>query len=100
MTARKRPLSARLDKLGADLVAANHRVRDCEVAHRRAEADGARLRDAVVDAHADGDEARAAKASQERDKAESGTLRDAEERLEGARRALQRADVERLRSRS
>jgi hypothetical protein len=97
MSAREqdRPLSARLDKLGADLVAAKQRVRECELAARRAEADVTRLRDAVVDAHADGDEQRAAKASRERDKAESDTLRDTAERLEGARRAAQRADVER-----
>jgi hypothetical protein len=97
MSSRKqdRPLSARLAALSEALPAAKQRERECELAHRRAEADVARLRDAVIDAHSDGDEQRAAKASRERDKAEQVTLRDAEERLEGAKRAVAKAEAER-----
>ena len=91
----KRPLSARLAELSEAIVRGNQRVRDAEIAQRRAEADVARLRDAVIDAHADGDEQRAAKASRERAELEQSALREAQERLEGARRAVQRADVER-----
>jgi hypothetical protein len=97
MTARKqdRPLSARLDKLGAALVAAKQRERECELGHRRVAAEIAQLTDAIADAYADNDEARAAKASTQRASLEQGRLREAEERLQGARRAAQRADVER-----
>jgi hypothetical protein len=74
--------------------AAKRRERECELAHRRAEGEIARLRDAVIDAHADGDERRAAQASKERDAAERTALRDSAERLEGARRAAARAEAE------
>ena len=43
-----------------------------------------------MEVHADVDEARAAKAAAERDRVESVELRDARERLEGARRAKMR----------
>jgi len=96
MSARKqdRPLSDRLDQMGAAITAAKQRAREAELAHRRAEADALRLRDAVIEAHADGDDARARKASAARDKAEQGTLRDAAERLEGATRAVTKAEAE------
>jgi hypothetical protein len=96
MTARKRerPLATRLAALSEAVTQAKQRVRECQLAHGRAEADVARLRDAVIDAHADGDDARAAKASRERATLERDGLPDAVERLEGARRALQRAEVE------
>ena len=90
-----RPLSARLVELGAEVASANRRARKCAVAHRATEGEVARLRDAVLDAFASEDEARAAKASRERDKAEGAALRDSAERLEGAQRAVQRAGVER-----
>jgi hypothetical protein len=63
-------------------------------AHRRAEADVVRLRDAVIDAHAEAHEGKARKASAERDEAERTTLRDASERLEGAVRAVAKAEAE------
>jgi hypothetical protein len=96
MTARKqeRPLGAQLAAMREAIVTAKQRARDCELAHRRADGDVARLRDAVIDAHADGDEARARKAGTERDKAERTTLRDAAERLEGARRAVVKAEAD------
>jgi hypothetical protein len=65
MTARKRPLSARLVELGEAVPAAQRRARECEVAHRRVVAEIARLTDAVADAYASSDEARAAKASKQ-----------------------------------
>lgn len=98
MSARKqqdRPLSARLHKLGAALVAAKQRQQERELEHRRVAAEIAQLTDAIADAYADNDEARAAKASKQRASLEQGTLREAEERLEGAGLAVQRADVER-----
>jgi hypothetical protein len=95
MTARKTPLSARLAALGEALVSAKQRERERELEHRRVEAEIARLTDAVADAYAANDEAKAAKASKQRAALEQGSLREAEERLEGARRAAQRADVER-----
>jgi hypothetical protein len=97
MTARKqdRPLSARLAVLSEAVPAAQRRARECEMTHRRVVAEIAQLTDAVAEAYADDDEARAAKASKQRATLELGSLRDAEERLEGARRAQQRADVER-----
>lgn len=95
MTARKRPLSSRLVELSDVMATAKQRERECELEHRRVEAEIAQLTDAVTDSYADGDEARAAKASKQRASLEQGSLREAEERLEGARRAAQRADVER-----
>jgi hypothetical protein len=95
MTPRKTPLSDRLAALSEAVPAANRRARECELAHRRVVAEIAQLTDAVTDAYADGDEGRAAKASKQRAALEQGSLREAEERLEGARRAVQRADVER-----
>jgi hypothetical protein len=71
------------------------RVREQTIAHQRVEADLARLTDAVIDAHADGDDGRAAKAGCERDETQNVTLREAGERLEGAKRAVARAEVER-----
>jgi hypothetical protein len=97
MTARKqdRPLTARLIELGVAVRAAKQRERECEQAQRRFAADVARLTDVIVDAHADGDDARAAKASRERATLEAGGAREAGERLEGARRAAQRAEADR-----
>jgi hypothetical protein len=54
----------------------------------------AQLTDAVADAYAD-DEAQAAKASKQRAALELGSLRNAEERLEGAKRAVTKAEAER-----
>jgi hypothetical protein len=90
-----RPLSAQLAALHDAVVRGKQRVRECELAHRRAEADVTRLRDAVVEAYAAGGDARAAKANAERDNAEGTTLRDAAERLEGANRAVANAVAER-----
>ncbi len=91
---KERPLSRQLEVLGSAVASANERARECELGERRATAELARLQDAIVEAHADADEASAAKAAAERDRVESVELRDARERLEGARRAAQRATVE------
>jgi hypothetical protein len=95
MTARKRPLSARLAELGEAVPAAQRRARECEIAHRRVVAEIAQLTDAVANAYADGAEDRAAKASKQRAALEQGSLREAEERLEGAKRAVAKAEAER-----
>jgi len=95
MTARKRPLSARLAELGEAVPAAQRRARECELAHRRVAAEIKQLTDAVTDAYADDDEDRAAKASKQRAALEQGSLREAEERLEGAKRAVANAEAER-----
>jgi hypothetical protein len=97
VTARKadRPLSRRLEALGEAVPAAKRRERECEIAHRSVVAEIAQLTDAVAESYADGDEGRAAKASKQRAALESGSLREAEERLEGARRTVSRAEAER-----
>jgi hypothetical protein len=93
MSARETPLTDHLAVLSAALPEAQRRARECELAFRRAEGDVARLRDATIDAFADGDERRAAKASKERDAAEGTTLRNCAERLEGAKRAVAKAEA-------
>lgn len=97
MSARKRdrPLSARLAELTEAIVKGSRQAREAEIAHRRVEGEIARLRDAAAEAYSVGDEPRAQKASRERAELEGSGLREAEERLDGARRAVQRADVER-----
>jgi chromosome segregation ATPase len=95
MTARKTPLSDRLAELSAAVPAANQHARALEVEHRRVVAEIARLTDAIADAYSNNDEARAAKAIKQRAMLETGSLREAEERLEGARRAVSRAESER-----
>jgi len=94
MTANPR-LTSKLAALGEAIVAAKARVRDCDLAHRKVAADVARLTDAVLEAHAVGDDGRAAKASKQRAALESTTLRDAAERLEGAKLAVTRAEADR-----
>lgn len=89
------PLSDRLATLSEAVPAASQRARECDIAHRKVVGEIAQLTDAVTDAYADNDEAKAAKASKQRAALEQGSLREAEERLEGARRAVQRAEVER-----
>lgn len=97
MTPRTRstPLSARLAELGAAVPVAQQRARECETTHRRVVAEIEQLTDVVADAYADDDETRAAKASKQRAALESGSLREAEERLEGAKRAVSRAEADR-----
>lgn len=90
-----RPLSARLAELEEAVPAAKRREHECETAHRKIAAEIAQLGDVIADAYADNNEARAAKASKQRAALEQGSLREHEERLEGARRAVQRADAER-----
>jgi hypothetical protein len=48
MTARKRPLSARLAELGEAVPAAQRRARECEIAHRKVVAEIAQLTARVV----------------------------------------------------
>ena len=88
-------MSARLVALSEAVPAAQRRARECELEHRRVSGEIARLTDAVTDSYADGDEARAAKASKQRALLEQGSLREAAERLEGAKRAVAKAEAER-----
>ena len=88
-------MSARLAELGEAVPAAKQRERECQAAHRRVVNEIARFGDVIADAYAIDDETRAAKASKERASLERVALREAEERLEGARRAVQRAEAER-----
>jgi len=88
-------LTAELSAIGEAIVAAKARVRDCDLAYHKVAADVAQLTDSVVSAHADGNDARAAKASKERAKLEQTTLREAAERLEGAKLAVSRSEAER-----
>ncbi len=90
-----RRLTSKLTALGQAIVAAKARVRDCDLAHRKVAADVARLTDAVLEAHAVGADDRAAVASKQRAALESTTLRDAAERLEGAKLAVTRAEADR-----
>ncbi len=95
MSAAKRPLSAELARLTEAVPAAKARERACELEHRRVVGELAKLTDAIADFYAQVDEPAAAKASAARAKLEAGAVRECEERLEGARRAVQRAEVER-----
>jgi len=96
MTARAkaRPLSDRLAELSDAVTAAKQRARDAELEHGQVVAKITAARDAIVEAHAVGDAATAARLSKDRARLEGATLRGAEERLEGARVALSRAEVE------
>jgi hypothetical protein len=94
MTPRKRPLSSRLAELGEAVAAANVYARDVERQHRAAEADVARLTEARVEAFAAHDENAAEELQGERTAADA-TVAEFAERLEGARRGVQRAEAER-----
>jgi hypothetical protein len=92
--AKKRPLSDRLTALGDAVTSAKARLRDMELEHGQVTAKIAAASDAIVEAHAIGDTAEATRLSTERAKLEGGVIRDAEERLAGARVAVSRAEVE------
>ena len=90
----KRPLSDRLEQLGEAIVAAKRRARECEIAKPKVSGEIAQMTDQILEAHADNEEQHASKASAARAKLEGRTLRDAEERWEGAKRAVSKAEAE------
>ena len=94
MTARKTPLTAKLAEHGEAVGASNRRAREAELALTRVTGEIKRLTDAITNAYADGDERRAAAASTERAGLDA-SLREHEERLEGARRAVAKAETDR-----
>ena len=91
----QRPLSDQLRGLGEQVVLARERSRELELAAQRIADVVAALGEEVVEAHAQGDDARATKLSKQRARAEGVGTREATERLEGARRAVDRAEVAR-----
>ena len=70
------------------------RARAAELEHNRMKAQVEEATEAIVEAHASGDAARAEKLGKERSRLE-GAVRQAGERLEGARLAVTRAETER-----
>jgi hypothetical protein len=92
--AKARPLFDRLTVLSDAVAGAMSRLRDREAEHGQVVAKITAATDAIVEAHAVGDDAEAARLSVERATLEGGVIRDAEERVEGARVALSRAEVE------
>jgi hypothetical protein len=93
MTARKtrQPLNTRLGELEQAVAAARAREREVEREREIAKAEVARITEGLVEAFARGDEVAAGRLASERADAEWAV---AAERLEGARRATQRAEVE------
>jgi hypothetical protein len=91
----ERPLTDRMAELGEAVAAAKIKARELEVAEQSIRAEVATLSEAVIEAHAVGDNALGVKLSKQRARAEGAGLRDASERLEGAKRAVDRAEVER-----
>ena len=81
MTPRKTPLTDRLTALRAAVTAAKDRLRAVEHEHAQVAAKIAAATDAIVEAHAIGDEATAARLGKDRAELEGATLREAEERL-------------------
>jgi hypothetical protein len=90
-----RPLSERLAELTAAIATASTRAREIGLEQERVVAKVAEIGEAIVESHAEGDDARAAKLSKERARLEVSDVRETGERLEGAQRAVQRAEVER-----
>lgn len=89
-----RPLSERLGALDEAVVAARVRAREMEDAQRQVAAKVAEVTEGIVEAHAVGDDATAAKLSKERGKLEQSAVREADEKLAGAKRAVTRAQAE------
>lgn len=87
-------MSDRLAELGATVPIAQQRARECEIAHRELVAEITQLTDSIADAYANSDETLAADLSKQR-AAREDAGRQAGERLEGARRAVSRAEAER-----
>ena len=91
--AKARPVSARLVELGDAIVAAKQRARAAELGHREITAKVEQTTEAIKDAYAAGDEAKAAKLGRERAKLAGDTTPG--ERLEGAQRAVAKAEASR-----
>jgi hypothetical protein len=90
-----RPLSDRMRELAEQVAVAKLRERELEVAAQRIADEVAELGERIIEAHAEGNDALGTKLSKARARAEGVGIRDASERLEGAKRAVQRAEVER-----
>jgi hypothetical protein len=91
----KRPLGAELAQLGQNIAAAKQRARTVDLEHRQVRAQLAESTEAITEAYADGDEAKASKLSAARARLETGSVRDADEKLAGAQRAVVRAEADR-----
>ena len=94
MTPRKKTLNEQLVELGQAVADAKVRAREVRSRFDDARAEVERIGEARVEAFAAGDEGLAAKLQAERGKAEA-TVLDLQERLAGAERGVQRAEVER-----
>jgi hypothetical protein len=90
-----RPLSERLAELTDAITTASTRAREIGLEQERVVAKVAEIGEEIVEAHAAGDDVNAAKLSKQRARLETTDVREAGERVEGAQRAVQRAEVER-----
>jgi chromosome segregation ATPase len=91
----ERPLSDQLHALGEAVGAAKVHQRDVEVKQQQLAQEIADLSEQVVELHAQGDAVAVAKVSKTRARQEGVVARDLAERLAGARRATERAEVAR-----
>lgn len=92
-----RPLHAQLAELNARVDGAKQRVREVDGEVRAAAAEVERATDSVVEAYADGQDAKAEKLAAARGQAEREVVRLREEKLAGVQRAATRAEVDRQR---
>jgi formate dehydrogenase maturation protein FdhE len=90
-----RPHSAQLTELGEQITLARQRARELELAQQRITDEAAALAEEIIECHATGDDVRATKLGKTRARLEGVAIREAGERLEGAKRAIDRAEVER-----
>jgi chromosome segregation ATPase len=90
-----RPLSTQLTELTEAIATASTRHREMQLEQERVTAKVAQISDEIVECHAAGDDVKAAKLSKTRARLETTDVREAGERVEGAQRAVQRAEVER-----
>ena len=89
-----RPLSERMAELGEQIVLARRRP-ELELAQQRIVDEVAQLSEQIVELHTSGDDDGAVRLGKRRARLEGAGLREAGERLEGAKRAVDRAEVER-----
>jgi hypothetical protein len=90
-----RPLSDRLRELGEAIGAAKVHERDLVVKQQQLAQEISDLGEQIIELHAQGDTASASKISKSRARAEGVVARDLSAQLEGSRRVVQRAEVER-----
>jgi len=91
----KRPLTDHLGELTQAIVAAGTRARALDVERRQIRDRLAQVTEEITEAYAVGDDDQAEKLSRARTKLETGSVRDADEKLAGAQRALARAQADR-----